>query len=65
MNQYLTVGNEFGVFEKCVKDKKLDEKALEKEGAVFGAKGIKHAADINLDIVMSRLYEKLEQKCRT
>ena len=65
MNQYLTVGNEFGVFEKCVKDQKLDEKLLEKEGAIFSAKNIKHTADVNLDQVMSRLYEKLEQKFRT
>lgn len=62
MNQYLTVGNEFGVFEKCAKDKKLDEKMLEKEGVIFSSKSIKHAADVNLDVVLSRLYEKLESK---
>lgn len=62
MNEYFTVEEEHGVFEKVKVDESLDQEQLKKENAIFTAKNLKHSSDNNVDAIVSKLYLKLKSK---
>ena len=65
MNQYLTVGSEFGVF-RSVKSEKQDDQpdseTMKREDALFKSMNINFTPDNSVDQVLETLWEKIKQK---
>ena len=65
MNQYITIPSELGVYQNKVinsSDKADSPEQMKKEDAMFKEMQINYSPDNNIDIVLEKLYEKLNSK---
>lgn len=64
MNQYLTVGSEYGTFRnlKGMRQEQPDQKKMQEEDAAFKAMGVNFSPDNNIDEVLETLWEKIVEK---
>ena len=62
MNQYFTVVEEKGLFQRVGAEIQPAQEQLKKENEIFQQKKINHSQDGNLDTVLTTLYLKLKSK---
>lgn len=64
MNQYLTVGSEYGTFRTLLDAKKeqSDPKAMQAEDAVFKSMNLNYAPDNAIDPILEALWDRISAK---
>lgn len=63
MNQYLSVGDEVGVYSSAeLGTEQIDGAKMQEEDTIFRSMKVDYAPDNNLDIVLDAFYAKLKEK---
>lgn len=63
MNQYLSIGDEVGVYSSAeLGTEQIDSAKMQEEDGLFKSMNVDYAPDNNLDIVLDAFYAKIKEK---